>query len=43
MAESEEVRGACDAANGPTCLGDLECSSPTMTCGFPDFVSTACN
>jgi hypothetical protein len=36
-------RGACDSANGPTCLGDLECSSPTMTCSFPDFVTTACN
>jgi hypothetical protein len=36
-------RGACDAANGPTCLGDLECSSQTFTCGFPAFVSAACN
>jgi hypothetical protein len=36
-------RGACDAANGPTCLGDLECSPPTSTCGFPDFVSVPCS
>ena len=28
-------RGACDTTNGPNCLGDLECSSPTSTCGFP--------
>jgi hypothetical protein len=35
-------RGACDAANGPTCLGELECSSQTFTCGFPAFVSVAC-
>ena len=36
-------RGACDTTNGPTCLGDLECSSQTSTCGFPDFVSAPCS
>ena len=36
-------RGACDTTNGPTCLGDLECSAPTSTCGFPDFVSVPCS
>jgi hypothetical protein len=36
-------RGACNTTDGPTCLGDLECSSQTFTCGFPDFVSTPCN
>lgn len=36
-------RGACNTTDGPNCLGDLECSSQTFTCGFPDFVSTPCN
>jgi hypothetical protein len=36
-------RGACDVTNGPTCLGDLECSSQTFTCGFTDFVSGPCS
>jgi hypothetical protein len=27
-------RGACDTVNGPSCLGDLECSTTTNTCGF---------
>jgi hypothetical protein len=27
-------RGTCDTANGPGCLGDLECSATTNTCGF---------
>lgn len=36
-------RGACDPTNGPTCLGDLECSATTFTCGVPDYVTTACN
>jgi hypothetical protein len=36
-------RGACDATNGPSCLGDLECSSQTFTCGFPAFVDVACS
>ena len=36
-------RGACNTADGPNCLGDLECSTTTSTCGFPDFVSTPCN
>ena len=36
-------RGACNTIDGPNCLGDLECSSTTSTCGFPDFVSTPCN
>jgi len=28
-------RGACNATDGPGCLGDLECSPSTSTCGFP--------
>ena len=36
-------RGACNDANGPSCLGDLECSATTSTCGFPDFVSGPCS
>jgi hypothetical protein len=35
VAKSPE-RGACDATKGLGCLGNLECSSTTSTCAFPD-------
>jgi hypothetical protein len=28
-------RGACNPTDGPNCLGTLECSATTDTCGFP--------
>lgn len=42
IAKSPE-RGACDATNGPYCLGNLVCSPQTFTCGFADFVSGPCS
>jgi len=35
-------RGACNPTDGPGCLGDLECSATTNTCGFPAN-APACN
>jgi hypothetical protein len=37
------ARGACNDASGPSCLGDLECSATTSTCGFPDSASGPCS